>query len=53
MGRTSDRRDAFSVTAWLSRAARDSSLAAFFKPDLTPPECAVVQVEGRMEPLAR
>jgi hypothetical protein len=51
MGCTSDRRDAFA--AWLSRAARDSSLAAFFKPDLTPPECAVVQVEGRMEPLAR
>ena len=46
MGRTSDQRDAFSVAAWLSRAARDSSLAAFFKPDLTPPECAVAQVEG-------
>jgi hypothetical protein len=30
----------------LSRADRDGSLAAFLKPDLTPPERAVAQVEG-------
>jgi hypothetical protein len=32
MGRTSDQRDAFSVAAWLSRAARDSSLAVLLNP---------------------
>lgn len=35
-----------SVTAWLSRADRSGSLAAFLKTDLTPPECALAQVEG-------
>jgi hypothetical protein len=32
--------------AWLSRADRDGSLAAFLKPDLTPPERTLAQVEG-------
>ena len=32
--------------AWLSRADRDGSLAAFLNPDLGPPERAVAQVEG-------
>ena len=45
-GRTGDQHDAFSIAAWLSRADRDGSLAAFLKPDLTPPERAVAQVEG-------
>lgn len=36
--RTNDQHDAFSVAAWLSRADRDGSLAAFLKPTLTPPE---------------
>ncbi len=44
--RTSDQHDAFSIAAWLSRADRDGSLAAFLKPDLTPPERTVAQVEG-------
>jgi hypothetical protein len=45
-GRTADQHDAFSIAAWLSRADRDGSLAAFLKPDLSPPERAVAQVEG-------
>ena len=45
-GRTGDQHDAFSVAAWLSRAARDGSLSAFLKPDLNPPECTVAQIEG-------
>lgn len=45
-GRTGDQHDAFTITAWLSRADRDGSLTAYMKPDLTAPECAVAQVEG-------
>lgn len=45
-GRTGDQHDAFSIAAWLSRADHDGSLATFLKPDLTPPERAVAQVEG-------
>ncbi len=45
-GRTGDQHDAFSIAAWLSRADRDGSLAAFFNPDLSPPERTVAQVEG-------
>ena len=44
--RTGDQHDAFSIAARLSRADRDGSLAAFLKPDLTPPERTVAQVEG-------
>src|SRR6202167_4481275 len=44
--RTGDQHDAYSIAAWLSDADRDSSLAAFLKPALTPPERAVAQVEG-------
>jgi hypothetical protein len=44
--RTGDQHDAYSIAAWLSRADRDGTLAAFLKPDLTPPERAVAQVEG-------
>ena len=44
--RTGDQHDAYSIAAWLSRADRDGRLAAFFKPGLTPPKCAVAQVEG-------
>ena len=35
--RTGDQHDAFSIAAWLSRADRDGSLAAFLKPDLRRP----------------
>ena len=45
-GRTGDQHDAFSITAWLSYADRDGSLAALLKPDLSPPERARAQVEG-------
>jgi hypothetical protein len=44
--RTSDQHDACCVAAWLSRADRDGSLAAFLKLNLTPPERIVAQVEG-------
>ncbi len=44
--RTGDQHDAYSIAAWLSEADRDSSLGAFLKPSLTPPERAVAQVEG-------
>jgi hypothetical protein len=44
--RTSDQHDAYSIAAWFSRADRDGSLAAFLKPNLTPPERTVAQVEG-------
>ena len=45
-GRTGDQHDAFCIAAWLSRADRNGSLAALLKPDLTPNECEVAQVEG-------
>ena len=44
--RTGDQHDAYTIAAWLVRADRDGSLAAFLKPDLTPPERTVAQVEG-------
>jgi hypothetical protein len=44
--RTSDQHDAFCIAAWLARADRDGSLASFLKPDLTPPERTLAQVEG-------
>ena len=44
--RTGDQHDAYSIAAWLSRADQDGSLATFLKPNLTPPERAVAQVEG-------
>lgn len=46
--RTDDQHDAFSIAAWLSHADRDGTLANFMKPDLTPPERALAQVEGWM-----
>ncbi len=39
--RTGDQHDAFSVAAWLWRADRDGSLAAFLNPDLASSERAV------------
>lgn len=44
--RTGDQHDAYSIAAWLSRADQYGSLATFLKPNLTPPERAVAQVEG-------
>jgi len=44
--RDGDQHDAYCIAAWLSRADRNGSLATFLKPDLTPPERAVAQVEG-------
>lgn len=45
-GRTGDQHDAFSIAAWLSRANRDGSLAAFLSPDLSPSERTQAEVEG-------
>jgi hypothetical protein len=45
-GRTGDQHDAFSIAAWLSRAERDGSLVTFLKPELSPPERTLAQVEG-------
>jgi len=45
-GRTPDQHDAFCIAAWLSRADRDGTLADFLKPDLSPGERAVAQIEG-------
>jgi len=44
--RTSDQHDAYTIAAWLSRADWDGSLAAFLKPELSPPERTQAQVEG-------
>lgn len=45
-GRTGDQRDASSIVASLSRAEWDGRLGALFKPDLTPTERSLAQVEG-------
>ena len=45
-GRTGDQHDGYCIAAWMSRADRNGSLAAFLKPDLTPQESEVAQVEG-------
>ncbi|MFZ4686244.1 MAG: hypothetical protein ACOYMK_11550, partial [Hyphomonadaceae bacterium] len=45
-GRTGDQRDAFSIAAWLSRADRNHSLAAFLTPRLNPAERAVARRSG-------
>ena len=45
-GRAPDQHDAYCVAAWLSHADHDGSLAAFSKPELTPSERTVAQVEG-------
>jgi hypothetical protein len=45
-GRNGDQHDAFSIAVWLSRADHDGTLAGFLKPDLSPAERAVAQVEG-------
>ena len=37
---------AYCIAAWLSRADRNGSLAAFLKPNLTPPERTLARVEG-------
>jgi hypothetical protein len=45
-GRTGAQHDAYSIAAWLLRADRDGSLAAFLNPDLTPHERTRAEVEG-------
>ena len=44
--RTGDQHDAFSIAAWLSRADRDGSLAAFLNLSLTASERTTAKVEG-------
>jgi hypothetical protein len=43
---TGDQHDAYSIAAWLARADRDGTLAAFLKPELTDAERAVAEIEG-------
>jgi hypothetical protein len=45
-GRTADQHDAFCIAAQLARADRAGALAGFLKPDLSPAERAVAQIEG-------
>jgi hypothetical protein len=45
-GRNPDQHDAYCIAAWFSRADRDGDLARYLRPDLTPPERAVAEVEG-------
>jgi len=45
-GRTPDQHDAFCIATWLGRADRDGTLAGLLKPDLSPADRAVAQVEG-------
>ena len=45
-GRTGDQHDAYCIAAWLSRADRNGSLAAFLEPELTRSEHTVAKVEG-------
>jgi hypothetical protein len=44
--RTPDQHDAFSVAAWLGRIDENGILVSLLKPDLTPRERAMAQVEG-------
>jgi hypothetical protein len=45
-GRTADQQDAYSIAAWMGRADLDGSLSRFFKPNLTPQEKPVAEIEG-------
>jgi len=45
-GRTGDQHDAYCISAWLSRADNDGSLAGFLNPHLTAPERSLARVEG-------
>lgn len=45
-GRTPDQHDAYSVAAWLRVADTKGTLPEFFKPDLTPAEQGIAQIEG-------
>jgi len=45
-GRSSDQHDAYSVAAWMRRVDLGNSLADFLKPNLTPVELKVAQIEG-------
>ena len=44
--RNPDQHDAYCIAAWLSAADRTGTLSGFLKPDLTPPERTLAQVEG-------
>jgi hypothetical protein len=44
--RDAHQHDACCIAAWLSRADADGTLASLLKPDLSPPDKAVAQVEG-------
>ncbi len=44
--RDGDQHDAYCISAWLSRADHDASLVSLLKPDLTPSERTLAQLEG-------
>ncbi len=44
--RTPDQHDAYSVAAWLSESDRNGSLLSFLKPQLSPADQTVAEVEG-------
>jgi hypothetical protein len=44
--RTPDQHDAYCIAAWLSRADRNGTLAAYLKPHLSSSELTAAQVEG-------
>src|SRR5262249_13575045 len=45
-GRTPDQHDAFCIATWLGRADCGGTLTGLLKPDLSPADRAVAQVEG-------
>jgi hypothetical protein len=45
-GRTPDQHDAFCIAVWLARADRDGTISGLLKPDLSPAERVVAQIEG-------
>lgn len=45
-GRTPDQHDAYCIAAWLAHADRNDMLMGLLKPDLSPTERAVAEVEG-------
>lgn len=45
-GRTPDQHDAYAIAAWMQQADCDGQLARFLRPNLTPQERGIAEVEG-------
>jgi hypothetical protein len=45
-GRTPDQYDAYSIAAWMQKAALDGSLPGYFKPSLSPEEKKIANIKG-------